>query len=126
VGEELQVLSMEDRAYLHNFDGRLVQEAMSQRGLVSGLDLDVDGDLHDFMDEHLPDVDIFAFPLMVREGPRGAIVIYLSNDSTSLADADIQALMGIGEVLQVAEEDLLARPRPAAVQSPPQAHSRRA
>ena len=110
----------EDRAYLHNLDGRLVQEAMSQRGLVSGLDLDVDGDLHDFMDQHLPDMDIFAFPLMVREGPRGAIVIYLSKDATSLTDADIQALMGIGEVLQVAEEDLLAKQRPASLRTQPQ------
>ena len=118
-GPELQALPQADRAYLHNLDGRLVQEAMSQRGLVSGLDLDVDGDLHDFMDEHLPDMDIFAFPLMVREGPRGAIVIYLSKDAESLSDADIQALMGIGEVLQVAEEDLLAKERPASLRTQP-------
>lgn len=120
VGPELQALAREDRAYLHNLDGRLVQEAMAQSGLVSGLDLDVDGDLHDFMDLHLPDMDIFAFPLMVREGPRGAIVIYLSKDATSLADADIQALMGIGEVLQVAEEDLLSKQRPASLRTQPQ------
>lgn len=111
VGRELQDLSREDRAYLHNLDGRLVQEAMSKQDLVSGLDLDVDGDLHDFLDEHLPDMDIFAFPLMVREGPRGAMVIYLSKDATALTDADIQAFMGMGEVLQVAEEDLLPAKR---------------
>ena len=119
VGPELAELPKEDRAYLHNLDGRLVQEAMSQRGLVSGLDLDVDGDLHDFMDQHLPDMDIFAFPLMVREGPRGAIVIYLSKDGKALTDADIQALMGIGEVLQVAEEDLLRKDRPASLRVTP-------
>ncbi len=119
VGPELQALTPEDRAYLHNLDGRLVQEAMAKSCLVSGLDLDVDGDIHDFLDVHLPDMDIFAFPLMVREGPRGAIVIYLPNEASSLTDADIQALMGIGEVLQVAEEDLLTMPRPASLRHQP-------
>ena len=106
VAPDLQELSQEDRAFLHNLDGRLVQEAMSRGEQVSGLDLDVDGDLTDFLNAHFPEMDIFAFPLVVDEGPRGAIVIYLPENSTPLTDVDIQAFMAIGEVIQVAEEDL--------------------
>lgn len=107
VAPDIQRLAQEDRAYLHNLDGRLVQEAMKRKGRVSGLDLDVDGDLSDFLNAHFPDMDIFAFPLLERDGVRGAIVIYLSAESSPLMDVDLQAFMAIGEVLEVAEEGLL-------------------
>jgi len=97
-------LSQDEKAYLHNLDGRLVQLAMAQRALVSALDLDVDGDVAQFLAEQLPGTDIFAFPLLVEAGPRGAVVMYLPPGSNALSEADLQAMMAIGEMLEVAEE----------------------
>lgn len=102
--EDIAGLERSDKAYLHNLDGRLVQHAMAKRALVSGLDLDVDGDVAEFLANQLPGTDIFAFPLLVDDGPRGAVVMYLPPGATSLNEADMQALMAIGEVLEVAEE----------------------
>ena len=102
--EDIEGLPREDKAYLHNLDGRLVQHAIHNRGLVSGMDLDVDGDVATFLADVLPGTDIFAFPLLVDEGPRGAIVMYIPMDGTSLSETDLNGLMAIGEVLEVAEE----------------------
>ena len=104
-GEEITRLEPEDRANLHNLDGRLVQEVLAKQTLVSALDLDLDGDIIDFMKESLGEMDIFAFPLMIEDGPRGALVMYLPEGSRPLNDADVQALMALGEVMEVAEEE---------------------
>ncbi len=101
---ELTSLSPEDRANLHNLDGRLVQEAMTRGKIVSALDLDVDGDITDFLDGELEGMDIFAFPLMVGAQPRGALIMYLTTESESLGETDMQAMLALGEVLEVAQE----------------------
>ena len=112
VAPDLQELSGEERAYLRNFEGRLAQASMSKRERVSGLDLIVDGDLTDFLNAHFPQMDIFAFPLTVDQVPQGAIVIYLPEDASPLTELDIQAFMAMGEIVQVAEDDLCrGRPR---------------
>ena len=103
-GPPLTDLPREDRAYLHNLDGRLVQAAMRNRYFVSALDLDQDGDITQFLETQLSGTYAFAFQLLTDEGPRGALVMYLPAESDALNDGDIQALMALGEVLQVTEE----------------------
>lgn len=103
-GPPLSDLSLEDTAYLHDLDRRLVQEAMEKKYLVSALDLDEDGDVTRFLENQLGGGYVFAFPLLSSDGPRGALVMTLPEDAEALNDGDIQALMALGEILQVAEE----------------------
>lgn len=102
-GPPLLGLSGTERVYLHTLNGRLVQHAADTGAVVSALDLDVDGDVNDFLDDLLPHMDIFAFPLVAHESVEGVLVLYLPVGSTPLGDTDIQALLSVAEVLGVAD-----------------------
>ena len=102
-GSPLLELSGAERAYLQTLNGRLIQHAADTGELVSALDLDVDGDVNEFLDDFLPQMDIFAFPLISDATVQGVLVLYLPGGSTPLQDADVQALLSVAEVLRVVD-----------------------
>ena len=91
---------------------RLVERSFQTGELTSAMDLvDPESDVKPTEDEMLQGWDVFAFPLNTSGGTRAVVVLFLGDTSRSLGETDIQALMALGEVLEVGAEKTL-RPAP--------------
>ena len=103
LGPPLLDLSSDEQDYLYTLDGRLVQRAADTGAVVSAMDLDLEGDVSSFLDEVLPQMDIFAFPLLTDDVLQGALVLYLPTDATPLGEVDLQALLAVGDILHLSD-----------------------
>lgn len=110
-------LDLEDLVESHkdaiaDLERRLVARAFETGELTSAMDLvDPESDAKPTEDEMLQGWDVFAFPLNTTGGTRAVVVLFLGESSRSLGEADIQALMALGEVLEVGAEKTM-RPAP--------------
>ncbi len=110
-------LDLEDLVEVHqeaikDLQQRLVERAFETGELTSGMDLaNPDSDLVPTEDELLRGWDVFAFPLNTTGGTSAVVVLFLGETSRSLGESDIQALMALGEVLEVGAEKTM-RPAP--------------
>lgn len=104
--EELELLVAEHEDALRDLESRLVALAFERGTHVSALDL-IDPESEDEAvtpDALLAAWDVFAFPLNTSGGTRAVVVLFLNEASRALGDTDIQALLALGEVLEVGAE----------------------
>lgn len=103
--EELEQLVAEHEDALRELEARLVALAFDRGTHVSALDLvDPDSDEEATSDKLLAAWDVFAFPLNTSGGTRAVVVLFLNEASRPLGEGDIQALLALGEVLEVGAE----------------------
>lgn len=103
--ESLELLDPISRSRLREMEELLVGTALERGAYASALDLDVDGELTDFLHEVVEVLEVFAFPITADGRTFGAIVLYLPLSSPPLGEADQQALMAVGELVRLAAHD---------------------
>lgn len=105
--DELEALVTQHQLAIRELEQRLVRLALEKKRQMSAQDL------HDPHDEEAvtePELalldmwDVFAFPLGTAGGTRAVVVLFLNEDSRPLGETDIQALLALGEVLEVGAE----------------------
>jgi hypothetical protein len=93
-----------DRARLETIEARLVRETVSQRRMLSALDLEEDH-VDRFLETALGITDVFGFPVSGRdeEAPvQGVLVLYLGENARAFRDPDMYALSSLGGLLELA------------------------
>ena len=105
--DELETLVQEHELAIRELEQRLVRKAFEVSRHVSAQDL-IDPHAEEpepaTEDALLATWDVFAFPLGTSGGTRAVVVLFLDDNSRPLGEADIQALLALGEVLEVGAE----------------------
>jgi hypothetical protein len=98
---DISTLPADARARLAEIDRGLVEAVRAEGRMRSALDLDRSGDVTGFLGDALGVTDIFGFPLLADGRVVGAVVLTLPEHAAALGEMDVQALMAVGEVLDL-------------------------
>lgn len=104
---ELETLVQAHEGAIRELEERLVTRAFERGTRVSAQDLiDPEAECPAPVtgDAVLADWDVFAFPLNTSGGTRAVVVLFLDEGSRPLGETDMQALLALGEVLEVGAE----------------------
>jgi predicted regulator of Ras-like GTPase activity (Roadblock/LC7/MglB family) len=97
----LSGLDPDDRSRFLTVDSLLAAEVRDDGVLRTALDLDGGEEIVNFLGRKVTTPETFAFPLMARGRPFGAITLYLL-DAYPFEEADVRGLQAVGNVLYAA------------------------
>ena len=100
-GKLLDALKPDDRARFETMDSMLGDAVCADGVLRTALDLDGGDDIGNFLGRKLMTPETFAFPLMARGRPFGAITLFL-RDPYPFEEADVRGLQAVGNVIYAA------------------------